>query len=118
MSKEHGRVKSFKFAFDGLKTCISGEPNFKIHLVIALAVSIVAYYLSFTPLEWAILVLTISSVLILEILNTSMEAFLDIISPEKGPQVKKAKDTAAAAVLIASIAAVFVGAFLFLPKLI
>ena len=118
MSKTHGRLKSFGHAFDGVKTCLVEEPNFKIHLIFATIALIGAFFLSFNPTEWAVLTVTISSVLILELINTSFEAFLDVISPEKRPSVKKAKDTAAAAVLVGAIASVVIGAFLFLPKLI
>jgi len=62
------------------------------------------------------LVITIASVLILELINTSLESMVDIVSPEIRPEAKIAKDVAAASVFIASIASVIIGALLFLSK--
>lgn len=116
MSLEHPLAKSFGYAIDGVKTALKEEPNFKIHLVIAFFSLFLATFLGFSPTEWIILFLTISTVLTLELINTTLEAIVDIISPEYRQKAKVAKDMAAAAVLVSAIAAFFVGIFLFLPK--
>ena len=70
-----------------------------------------------TTVEWAVLILTIASVLILEGLNTAIEAAVDLASPQVHPKAKIAKDLAAGMVLIAAIAAIIVGVFIFGPRL-
>jgi undecaprenol kinase len=67
--------------------------------------------LHLAPLEWAAMVLAIALVVTVELLNTALEAVVDLASPELHPLAKHAKDVAAAAVLNASLGAVAVGAF-------
>ena len=117
MSKKYTRIKSFKFAFQGLRTAIKNEPNFSVQLAIATITLLLAVFLKLNTTEWLILVLVISSVLLLELVNTSIEAIVDLVSPEVKDQAKVAKDVAAAAVLISSISATIIGGFLFLPKI-
>ena len=68
--------------------------------------------------EWLDLVIVISLVLILELINTSLEAIVDLVSPEIRDTAKVAKDVAAGTVLIASLASVIIGVLLFLPKIL
>ena len=77
-----------------------------------------AVFLNLNPVEWLVLILTISIVLILELINTSVEALVDLVSPEVKDKAKIAKDVCAAAVLISSISSVIIGGLLFLPKLL
>ena len=118
MSRFHSRAKSFGYAFNGIKIALKQEPNLKIHLALALIALTSAYFLSFTLAEWALLVLTIALVLILELINTAIEAMTNILSPEKREAARVAKDVSAAAVLTSAITALVVGALLFLPKLV
>lgn len=118
MSKYHSTIRSFGYAFTGLKTAIKNEPNFRIHLVIAAAALIFGLILRLNPSEWVVLFFTISFVLILELVNTSLEALVNIVSPEIQPQAKVAKDVCAAAVLVSATLSVIIGFFLFLPKII
>lgn len=108
---------SFGYAFSGIKTALKREPNIRIHLVLALLAIILAFFLKFNPVEWIILAFTISFVLILELVNTTLEALVNIVSPEVKEEARVAKDVSAAAVLISAILALFVGAFLYLPKI-
>jgi diacylglycerol kinase (ATP) len=110
------RIKSFSYAFSGLKGIILREHNFRIHLLAALIALILGFVLELKGGEWIALILVISLVLVTEILNSALEALSDIISPEYHESVKRAKDYSAAAVLVAAIASLVVGAFLFLPK--
>jgi len=110
-------VKSFKFAFAGIKEAFESEKNMKIHISIAIAVLICALVLKFSAVEFAILILTIGFVLALELINTSLEEIVNIVSPEIQPKAKIAKDLAAAGVLVSAIVAVLIGVFLFLPKI-
>lgn len=70
-----------------------------------------------TTSEWLHLTLIISFVLILELVNTAIEETINIISPEIQERAKIAKDVSAGAVLVSSIAAAIIGAFLFIPKI-
>lgn len=117
MSKIRTIPQSFGYAFEGIKTAIKNEPNFRIHLLAGTLAIVAAILLRFTSNEWLILISTISFVLILELINTSLEAIVDLVSPQRQAKAKIAKDVAAAAVLIASVLAITVGLTLFLPKL-
>jgi len=110
------RVKSFQYAFEGLGTLLREEPNARIHVVAALAVTFAGFGFGINHTEWLILILTFGMVIALEILNSVVERFADFVSPEWHPAIKKIKDLAAAGVLITAITAVIVGVFIFLPK--
>jgi len=118
MSLRHPTLRSFSFAFNGLKTALKTEPNLRIHFIITIFVISTALILGFSALELSILTLTIGFVLILELINTSLEALTDIVSPEIQEKARLIKDVSAAAVLIASFLSLFVGFFLFFPKLL
>ncbi len=118
MSRKYPITRSFKFAFSGLKSAIKREPNFRTHLFFAIITIIAAYFLNFTLSEWTILIFVIFLVMIFELLNTALEALVNLVSPELKPEAKIAKDVAAASVLISAIFSIIVGAILFLPKII
>ena len=117
MSKIRPLSSSFEFAIEGLKTAFKREPNFRIHVVAAVFFLILGYVVELNPTEWLLLLFTISFVLILELINTSLEAIVNLVSPKIRPHAKIAKDVAAASVLLAAITAVIVGIVLFYPKL-
>lgn len=112
------RIASFKYAFKGLLTLVQTQPNFVIHLVAASIAVSVALWLELSSVEWLILVLTIVLVLFAEAANSALEFLTDLVSPDYHPLAGKAKDVAAAAVLITAIGAVVIGLILFLPKLL
>lgn len=112
------RARSFGYAGKGLVTLFSSQPNAKIHLVATIFVTALAYYVGINSVEWAILILAISLVIAMEALNTSLEFLADALHPEHHPLVGKAKDVAAAAVLICSFGAALVGLVLLLPPLL
>lgn len=118
MSLTNPVPKSFYYAFEGFKTAVKEEPNFRIHLTIATIALILATVLGFALTEWLVLLFTISLVLILELVNTSMEEIVNLVNPETHPLAKKAKDVMAAAVLLSAFIAIIIGFVLFLPKLI
>jgi len=108
---------AFKNATLGIVYCALHERNMKIHIIAACLTGCLAWWLHFDSYEMLILLLTISSVLITEMMNTVVEAIVDIVSPEIHPLAKIAKDVAAGAVLIATIVALIVGYILFFAKL-
>ncbi|MCX7928785.1 MAG: diacylglycerol kinase family protein [Patescibacteria group bacterium] len=117
MGIKHSTIKSFGYAFEGIKTAMKNEPNFRIHLAIALIILSVGFFFNLSAIEWIILAFTIFYVITMELLNTVIEAVVDLISPKYNPQAKIAKDVAAAGVLVASILSVIVGLILFTPKI-
>ena len=118
MSKTHSTFSSFSYAFSGIRLALKNEPNIRVHFVVAILVAVVAYFLKFTHVEWIVLAFTIAFVLILELINTTLEEIVDMVSPGTRPQARVAKDVSAAAVLISALLAVVIGAFLFLPKIL
>jgi diacylglycerol kinase (ATP) len=111
-----GRLKSFYYAGAGLKQFFRQEHNARIHLAAAIAVSVLAWWLKVSHMEAVALVVVIGLVWVTEILNTCLEKAMDFITREKHPEIKIIKDLAAGAVLIATITAVIVGLFIFIPK--
>ena len=112
------RIKSFKYAINGLKYVVNTQTNFKIHLTAAAISIALAAILKISTLEWISLTMTIFFVLICETINTVIEQIMDYLSPNFDKRVGLIKDIAAAAVLLSAIMAVVVGTIIFLPKLI
>jgi diacylglycerol kinase len=110
-------VRSFGFAFAGLAFLLRTQRNARIHLVVGAIACALAAWLRVSRLEWAVLVFTIALVVILEGLNTAVEAAIDLASPEIHPLAKAAKDLAAGMVLVAAIASVAVGLLILGPPL-
>ena len=110
--------RSFRFAFGGVGYCLRTQRNFRIHTLAAAAVLIAGLLLRLAALEWAVLALTVTLVLAAEMLNTVVEAAVDLASPGYQPLAKVAKDVAAGAVLVTAIGAVVVGACVLLPHLL
>ena len=117
MGLRHPTIKSFSYAFEGLKTAIKQEPNFRIHIVMAIFALTLGVLLKLSTLEWLILTFTIFYVITLELLTTVLEAFVNLVSPEYQHYAKVAKDVSAACVLLAAFLSVIVGFVLFLPKI-
>ncbi|HEX8516191.1 MAG TPA: diacylglycerol kinase family protein [Bacteroidia bacterium] len=111
------RVKSFGYALDGLGEFFKSQHNAWIHLFAAVFVIFLAVYLRITSNEWCWIIIAVSMVFLAELFNTAIEYLSDIVSPNLHPQIKKVKDVAAAAVLIAALGAAVIGMTIFLPKL-
>lgn len=109
---------SFGHAIDGIWHLVRTQRSFRIHIAAAAAVLVAAAVLQFSPVEWAVLVLTIALVLALEGLNTGIEIAVTLASPGRRPEAKAAKDVAAGMVLLGAVAAVVVGVLLFGPHLL
>ena len=109
-------TKSFGYAFEGIGTCIKKERNMKIHCAAAVLVVIAGVILKISLLEWCICLTLFGIIMALELVNTAVEAVVDLVTEERKPLAKIAKDTAAGAVLIAAIMAAIAGIIIFLPK--
>lgn len=110
---------SLTHAVDGLKLVIK-EPNFRIHIVAAMAVYAVATIFDKSLTEFAILTLAISSVMTAEAFNTAIEEIGDVLRDKSGldyQATKHLRDISAGAVLLCAMFAVLVAVFIFMPEL-
>lgn len=111
-------IKSFNYAFNGLKLVFQEEVNAWVHLFAIIFVVALGIVFKISGAEWVYISLSIGLVFSLEIVNTAIEFLADFVSPEKNEIIKKVKDLSAAAVLFASFAAMAVGIIVFLPKIL
>ena len=112
------RLKSFGYAFNGLRLLLMKEHNAWLHLVATLAVVAAGFFFSLSRGEWIIIVFSIGIVWMAELFNTSLERTIDFISTEQHPKIKVIKDLSAGAVLVAAITALIAGAIVFIPKIL
>ena len=111
-------LKSFKYAFSGISYVLKTSRNFKIQLIFAVTSLMIGFLLQISQSNYVILIATIMSVLILEILNTSIESIVDLlVKKEFSSLAKISKDTSAGAVLLASINSVIIAVYIFVPKI-
>ena len=111
-------LKSFKYAFSGISYVLKTSRNFKIQLIFAVTSLMIGFLLQISQSNYVILIATIMSVLILEILNTSIESIVDlVVKKEFSSLAKISKDTSAGAVLLASINSVIIDLYIFVPKI-
>ena len=111
-------LKSFKYAFSGISYVLKTSRNFKIQLIFAVTTLMIGFLLQISQSNYVILIATIMSVLILEILNTSIESIVDlVVKKEFSSLAKISKDTSAGAVLLASINSVIIAVYIFVPKI-
>ncbi|MPW27037.1 diacylglycerol kinase family protein [Alkalibaculum sp. M08DMB] len=110
-------VDSFKFAFQGILYSFNTQRNIRIHFFIAIIVLILGIYVRLSHIEWILLLLTISIVVTSEMINTSIEKTIDLVTEEYKILAKIGKDVAAGAVLISSILSVIIGVLIFYNKI-
>lgn len=110
---------SFINAFNGIFQAFKTERNVKLHTVAALIAILLAIILKFSAIEWLILIIVITIVVVAELLNTAIEYTVDMVCGERYHEYAKyAKDIAAGATLIAAIGAVIMGCILYMPKIL
>lgn len=109
---------SFVYALTGIKKAIKSEKNIKIDIVAAILVIIAAAVLKISTVEWIVCLVLISGVLSAEMMNTAIEAAIDLYTREKRELAAKAKDVAAGAVLVKAIVSAIIGGIIFIPKII
>ena len=114
--KPHSWPAKFAAAFSGLFHACRTQTSLRVHGVCGVLVVVLAWVTGLTALEWAVLWLAIGLVIGLELVNTSIEAVVDRVSPESSELARVAKDTAAAAVLVGALTAIGVGACVFIPR--
>lgn len=111
------RIASFGHAFHGLWYVLRTQRNAWIHAIVTLVVLLLGLWLGLPGRDWAVLALAIAIVWASEVLNTAIEAVVDLASPVHHPLAKVGKDVGAAAVLIAAVTAVLVGLLILGPPL-
>jgi undecaprenol kinase len=109
-------IKSFRYAFEGIIHAVKTERNFKFHLIAAVIVITTGLLSDLTYTEWFIILVLIGGVLSLELLNSAIERVVNLVTMERMPLAKQAKDLAAGAVLIFAIMSAIIGLLIFIPK--
>ena len=112
------RIKSFSYAFQGIKTFFLTQHNAWIHAIATIIVIILGNIVALSTNEWCWIILSIALVFITEMLNTAIEFLTDIVSPEYHPLAKKTKDVAAGAVLFSAVFSLVIAFLIFIPKLL
>ena len=114
-----GRLaRSFGCAFAGLFWMVRSQRNARIHLMALGIVVVMGAWLRITSMEWCLVVLAAGGVLAAEALNSAVEELADRLTTERDERIRRAKDAAAAGVLLAALAALAVGLMVFLPRLL
>lgn len=109
-------LDSFSHAYDGIKYVFVRERNIHIHITIGILVIILGTLFEINYSEWLTCFILIGIIIAMEMINTSIEAVVDLITTEDNHLAKVAKDASAGAVLFMSMVAAFIGIIIFLPK--
>ena len=110
-------IKSFGYAWQGLKYCFCYEKNFGVQLSTAIMTLLSGLYFRLSSHEWITILFCSTLVLSLEMVNTTIEKLSNEISQSINPVIKQVKDIAAGAVFLSSIISFIVGMIIFLPKI-
>jgi diacylglycerol kinase (ATP) len=113
-----GRLRSFRYAFRGLRLMLASQHNAWVHAVATVTVIGAGLLFQIPRGEWCLIVTAIAAVWVAEGMNTAFEFLCDVASPEFHPMVERAKDVAAGAVLISAIGAIVIGMLVFMPRIL
>lgn len=117
-SKNKRFLESLFHALMGVKTVIQEERNMAFHVSFSVLTIIVSFVLKISAIEWLFILVSIFLVLITEIINTSFENLVDLVTNHQYHEIaKKVKDMAASSVLLAALLALLIGAIIFIPKI-
>ena len=111
-------LDSFKYSIDGLKYAYRNEQSLWLHLVGLLLAIVLGCILRITFNQWAIIIIAFIVVLAVELLNTAIEACVDLVTKDIQPLAKVAKDCASAAAFVSSIMTLIICLFIFIPYII
>ena len=111
-------INSFKYAIEGFVSSFKTERNMKIHIMAMIIVIALGLFFKLNKVEWCFIIIAIASVISAELFNTAIETVVDMVSPERNPKAKLAKDIAAGAVLVVAIGAAIIGFIIFGPQII
>lgn len=115
MDYDKSLLSSFKYALEGIWHALKYNRNLRITFFIALLVGLLGLLFQVTSLEMVILVITILLVILAEMINTSLEQIVNLITQEHKKEAKIAKDVGAGMVLVVTIGSVIVGILIFFP---
>ncbi|MBD9092434.1 MAG: diacylglycerol kinase family protein [Bacteroides oleiciplenus] len=109
------QIRSFGYAWKGIRQCVGKEQNLSFHLITSVVVIIAGFFFDITRTEWLIIALCIGVVIAAELFNTAIEKLVDLVSPGRHPIAGQVKDIAAGAVLVCAVAAAIIGVIIFFP---
>lgn len=112
------RLRSFGYAFHGIRLLITQEANAWIHCFAAVCVVVAGFFFGISMSEWIAVIFAIGMVLAAEAVNSAVEALADRVTQEYDEAIKRTKDLASGAVLILAIAAAIIGCIIFIPKIV
>ena len=110
-------LKSFKYSIEGLKYAYKNEQSLLIHFIATVLAIILGLTFKISHMEWAVLCIALGVVLASELINTAIEAAVDLITLEINPLAKIAKDCGSAATFVFSMIAAVIGIIIFIPKI-
>src|SRR3989304_713352 len=114
--KSRPLFQSFNFAIDGLVYVLRTQRNMRIHFLAAAAVLMLSLIVGVESTQFILLVFAVSMVIASELVNTAIEAVIDVTTTSFDPMAKIAKDVAASAVLVSALNAAIIGYLIFYPK--
>jgi len=109
---------SFKNAWTGIVTAARTQSNIRVHLIVTTLVFILSVYFRISLAEALVLILTVSMVVVAELVNTALEFLSDAVTMQHNELIGHAKDVSAGAVLVAATFATIIGVVIFIPKLL
>lgn len=109
---------AFVCAIKGIKEALKTEANLKFDFIVAIIIIACGFVFKIEMIEWLFCILSIGAMLFAEVMNTAVEAVVDLYTREKNEQAGKAKDISAGAVLILSLNVAVIGGIIFIPKII
>lgn len=112
------RIRSFKYAVDGIWLMLRTQHNAWVHLIATFSAIVAGVVFNITPQHWVFIIVAMALVWVSEALNTAFEFLCDVASPDFHPLVQKAKDVSAGSVLISAICAAAVGCIVFVPYIL
>lgn len=111
-------LNSIKYSVDGLVNAYQNEQSLWLHAMCTIIIIILGFALKISFIQWAIIVIALVIVLAVELLNTAIEATVDLVTKEIHPLAKVAKDCGSAAAFVSSIMVFIICCFIFVPKII
>ena len=111
-------LNSIKYSVDGLVNAYQNEQSLWLHAMCTVIIVILGFALQISFIQWAIIVIALVIVLAVELLNTAIEATVDLVTKEIHPLAKVAKDCGSAAAFVSSIMVFIICCFIFIPKII
>ena len=106
------------FAFAGIRQFFYRDRNAKIQTVMGVTAIILGFTVSISSFQWLLVLFCIGLVISLEMINSAIERYCDLVTTDFHPGIKIIKDVAAGAVLVASIMSLIIGLIIFIPALV